>query len=149
MSATFYMCKSDKRYAHKTLEVVYPDVDLTYIDITDLGEPVLKVGKNIDPLAYNYVYIPEFKRYYYVKTPPKFEAGYYRVELHSDVLMSFINDINKVNAIIKRQEKDYNLWQVDEKQHYYNTNATIVKEFPGNHFNMNTAEFILVMSGVG
>lgn len=147
MSATFYMCQSDKRYAKKILTKVYEDVALTYIDTTDLGEPVLKVGKNIDPLRYNYVYIPEFNRYYYVKKPPKFEAGFYRVELHSDVLMSFYEYYKNRNVIVSRQERNYNLYQNDPKQHFYNTNATIIKEFPTKPFSITNSNFILVLNG--
>ena len=147
MSATFYMCQSDKRYAQKTLTKVYEDVDLTYIDTTDLGEPVLKVGKNIDPLRYNYVYIPEFKRYYYVKKPPKFEAGFYRVELHSDDLMSFYSQYRDRNVIVKRQERSYDLYIPDEKQKFYNTDAILVKDFPIKPFNISTSNFILCMNG--
>lgn len=146
MSATFYMCKSDIRYRSKELEVVYSDVDLTYIDTTDLGEPVIKLGKNIDPLRFNYVYIPEFNRYYYVKTPPKFEAGFYRVELKSDVLMSFWDYIKNQNVIVSRQQKQYNLYQNDPKMRVINAPATRVLEFP-NGFDYSNNQFVLVMAG--
>ena len=146
--ATFYNCKSDKRYMNKSLSVVYDDVDLTYIDSTDIMNPILKIGKNIDPLNYNYVYIPEFKRYYYVSKPPTFEDGFYRVELHVDVLMSFKNEILQQNVIVSRQQNSYNLYQVDEKMKFYNTNATKVKEFPNRLFDMSNSQFLLVMNGV-
>lgn len=143
--ATFYKCKSDKRYANKTLEVVYSDVDLTYIDKTDIMNPIIKLGKALEPLDFNYVYIPELKRYYYVSEPPTFEAGYYRVQLHVDVLMSFIDEIKKQNVIVSRQENAYNLYQVDPKMVIYNTPVYRVLKFPGGFD--STGHFILCVAG--
>lgn len=143
--ATFYNCKSDKRYMNKSLTVVYDNVDLTYIDRTDIMNPILKIGKNIDPLNYNYVYIPDLNRYYYVSKPPIFESGYYRVELHVDVLMSFKDEIKQQNVIIKRQEKEYNLYQIDEKMHLYNTPCYRALTFPQGF--SNTGHFVLCVAG--
>lgn len=143
--ATFYFNKTDKRYMNKTLSSVYDNVSLTYIDKTDILNPVLKLGKQIDPLSFNYVYIPEFSRYYFVSEPPIFEEGYYRVKLHVDVLMSFKSQILAQNVIVKRQEKAYNLYQVDEKMNVYNTPVYRTIEFP-NGFS-NTGYFVLCVAG--
>lgn len=128
--ATFYYNKSDKRYANKTLEVVYDNVDLTYIDKTDIANPVIKLGKAMDPLTYNYVHIPEFNRYYFVTEPPTFEAGYYRVKLHTDVLMSLKTYYKQRNVIVKRQQNEYNLYLDDPKYKIQNRTATMTTEFP-------------------
>lgn len=143
--ATFYKCKSDKRYANKNLEVVYSDVDLTYIDKTDIMNPIIKLGKALEPLDFNYVHIPELRRYYYVSEPPTFEAGYYRVQLHVDVLMSFKDEYKKQNVIVSRQENAYNLYQVDPKMVIYNTPVYRVLKFPGGFD--STGHFILCVAG--
>lgn len=143
--ATFYNNKTDKRYMNKTISAVYDNVSLTYIDKTDILNPVLKLGKQIDPLSFNYIYIPEFSRYYFVSEPPIFEEGYYRVKLHVDVLMTFKSQILAQYVIVKRQEKAYNLYQVDEKMNVYNTPVYRTIEFPGGF--SNTGHFVLCVAG--
>lgn len=128
--ATFYYNKSDKRYANKVLEVVYDDVELTYIDKTDIANPVIKLGKAMDPLAYNYVYIPEFNRYYFVTEPPTFEAGYYRVKLHSDVLMSLKKYYNERNVIVKRNQYLFNMYMDDAQYKVQNRKSVRTVVFP-------------------
>lgn len=142
--STFYLNKSDRRYVKKTLEVVYDDVELTYIDKTDISNPVIKLGKAMDPLAYNYVYIPEFNRYYYM-SQPTFEAGFYKIQLHCDVLMSFYEYYKNRNVIVKRQESKYNLYLEDSQYKVQNRTATMTKEFPSG---FNSAKYI-VMGVVG
>lgn len=128
--ATFYYNKSDKRYANKILDIVYDDVELTYIDKTDIANPVIKLGKAMDPLAYNYVYIPEFNRYYFVTEPPTFEAGYYRVKLHTDTLMSFKVYYKKQNVIVARNEHLFNMYLDDPKYKVQSRTAVRTVVFP-------------------
>lgn len=128
--ATFYYNKSDKRYANKILEIVYDDVELTYIDKTDIANPVIKLGKAMDPLAYNYAYIPEFNRYYFVTEPPTFEAGYYRVKLHSDVLMSLKKYYNERNVIVKRNQYLFNMYMDDAQYKVQNRKSVRTVVFP-------------------
>ena len=142
--ATFYFNKSDKRYANKTLEVVYDNVDLTYIDKTDIANPVIKLGKAMDPLAYNYVYIPEFNRYYFLTEPPIFEAGYYRVKLHTDVLMTFKAYYKQLNVIVKRQENKFNMYLEDSKYNILSSNSVRTVQFPSGFTGLS-----LVMGVVG
>lgn len=134
--ATFYYNKSDKRYAKKTLEVVYDDVELTYIDKTDISNPVIKLGKAMDPLAYNYVYIPEFKRYYYM-SQPTYEAGYYIIQLHCDVLMSFYDYLKNRNVIVKRNENLFDRYLQDEKIKVRNYDCIRTIQFPHGFESLN------------
>lgn len=76
------------------------------------------------------------------------DNGFVILECEVDVLMSFKDAIKKQNVIVSRQERDYNLYQVDNKMKFYNTNATKVREFPTKHFSMNNTQFLLVMNGV-
>ena len=135
--ATFYYNKSDKRYANKTLEVVYDDVELTYIDSTNIMRPILKLGKAIDPLSFNYVYIPEFKRYYFVEKPPTFENGFYRVELKTDTLVSFKEYYKNQNVIVARNEYLFNMYLDDQKYKVQNRTAVRTVVFPSGFMGHN------------
>lgn len=57
---------------------------------------------------FNYAYIPEFKRYYYVTDIINILNDVWRIELSCDVLMSFKNEFLPLTALIERQENIYN-----------------------------------------
>lgn len=147
MQATFYYNKSDKRYLNKSIEAKYSNIPIEVLEPSSVIRPSLRVSSGLIGQGVNYLYVNELERYYYIKDWIM-ENGHIRLECEVDVLMSFKNDIKKQNVIVSRQERDYNLYQVDDKMKFYNTNATKVKEFPGNHFTMNNTQFLLVMNGV-
>lgn len=134
--ATFYYNKSDSRYAKKELEVVYDDVELTYIDKTDITNPIIKLGKAMDPLTYNYVYIPEFNRYYYM-SQPVYEAGFYKIQLHCDVLMSLYKYYKDRNVIVKRNENLFDRYLQDEKIKVRNYDCIRTIQFPHGFESLN------------
>lgn len=55
---------------------------------------------NENPTKYNYCYIPEFKRYYFIKDMASIRTNVWRLNLESDPLMSFKNAILKCNVIL-------------------------------------------------
>ena len=55
----------------------------------------------------NYVYIPDFNRHYFVNDITIVRNNLYRLSLHVDVLMSYKNEISNVNALVSRNEFDY------------------------------------------
>ena len=57
-----------------------------------------------DPLDYNYAYIPEFGRYYYITNITAFRKNAWLIDLKCDVLMSYADDIYKLRALIDREE---------------------------------------------
>ena len=62
-------------------------------------------------LQFNYAYIPEFGRYYYVD-PPELDGKEDIFTLHVDVLMSYSNDIKNSNVIASRS--NFNNKQFDD-----------------------------------
>lgn len=146
MNATFYYNKSDKRYLNKSLEAKYSNIPLQVLEPSSVVNPTLKVSSGLIGQCVNYVYVNELERYYYIKDWIM-ENGYILLECEVDVLMSYRNQIKAQNVIVSRQEKQYNLYQTDPKQKFYNTNATVVKEFPTKPFNIQTSQFILALNG--
>ena len=55
-----------------------------------------------NPIGYNYAYIPEFGRYYYIKNITAFRKGAYIVDLKCDVLMSFREEILHMSGVVSR-----------------------------------------------
>lgn len=61
----------------------------------------------------NYMYIPEFKRYYLITDIVFDITGLCTVSGHVDVLMTYKNEIRAQNAIVSRQEFVYNMYLDD------------------------------------
>ena len=60
---------------------------------------------NIDnPTIYNYAYIPEFNRYYFITNYISLRTGMWQLNLKSDVLMSFKDSILSSEVLINKTE---------------------------------------------
>lgn len=109
-------------------------------------DPVILIEGNVSTLAlYNYAYIPEFERYYFINNIESFRTGLVRVYMHVDVLTSFKSGIRSNNALIDRQKDNGNyylndgVWKHEAREFY------TIKTFP-NGFNDN-GEYILITAG--
>jgi hypothetical protein len=146
MQGKFYNNKSDARYLNKDIEIKYDNIPLEILTPASVVRPVLKVSSGLIGQSVNYVYVDELERYYYIRNWTM-ENGYVLLECEVDVLMSFRNAIKQQNVIVSRQQKKYNLYMTDQKQKFYNTNATVVKEFPKKPFSISKSQFILCLNG--
>lgn len=60
---------------------------------------------NIDnPTVYNYAYIPDFNRYYFITNYISLRTGIWQINLKSDVLMSFKDSILSSEVLINKTE---------------------------------------------
>ena len=107
---------------------------------------VLQYKSSIQP-EINYVYIPEYKRYYFIEDIIDLTGGRYEIHCNVDVLSSFNNDILKLSCVIDKQE------YTDKSNLYYNDGSFIVLPQENitvinfaNGFNEN-GEFILITAG--
>lgn len=81
--------------------------------------PIITVAGNLS--GYNYAYISDFGRYYYIDDITIIRDGISQLRLRVDVLMSFNGDIKALPAIAKRvgTDSNYNLFSkyiVDPRQ---------------------------------
>lgn len=133
MLVSFYSNKSDNRYINKSITLIHSNIGCELKDDTNLLTPTLILTNlsNLDNI--NYVYIPDFNRYYYV-TDIEFAQQRIYISLKCDVLMSFKNDILKCRCIIERQENNVNRYLIDNEQQAFAYTRIQTKEFP-NGFN--------------
>lgn len=99
-----------------------------------------------NPTIYNYAYIEDFGRYYFITDYISLRTGIWQINLKSDVLMSFKDSILASSVLINNTEttgkNDYlsgNQWITNVK------NTTNIVNFP-NGLNDN-GEFILITAG--
>ena len=77
----------------------------------------------------NYMYIPDFGKYYFLKSPTIERNGYTSFRAEEDVLMTYRDQIRQETGIILRQENEGNLYITDSTFPVENRNKTFFKKF--------------------
>lgn len=126
---------------------VQSTIDCVLKDDTSVENPVLLVSSG-NIAGYNYMYIPDFGRYYFLKPPVSVQNGLWEVEGHVDVLMSFKNGIRGCNATLKRQENLFNMYLDDPEFKTYNKSQVVTKLFTGASGPLTKdMKYVLVVAG--
>ena len=135
-------------------ENIAVDKNLTLIE-TIAGElnsecsivnPVLTVEIEASKIAKcNYVYIPDFGRYYFVTNITSSYNGLWVLSCKVDVLMSYREGIRANTAIVGKNENEYNLLLNDGSIKSYASPHILTKKFP-NGFG-NTYELVMTVLG--
>ena len=115
---------------------------------TDVVHPIVLVEG--DFIAdFNYCYIEEFHRYYYVRDMKSIRNKLIELNLEVDVLMSYDKQIRNTPAIIDKQSSlsEANMYIDDGDWVVQNNEWIQILDFP-NGFN-NEGEFILIAAGGG
>ena len=144
MTIKLYNNLSDKIVVDKNITQQGSDVTGTLRENCSIIDPVIKmsaIGNNL--LTSNYAYITEFARYYYI-TNIVCVGDLFEVHMHVDVLMSFRGDIRTNNAVISRQERNYNLYLQDGVFKTYSQPHYEIKQF-GTGF--TDFQFIFCVAG--
>ena len=89
MNISLYKTNSEKNVVYKILTNGVNFSEVTFKNPTELLNPVITLSTNVDVKAYNYCYIPEYKRYYYISNVVSVVKGLWTLNLSVDVLMSF------------------------------------------------------------
>ena len=92
----------------------------------------------------NYAYIEEFGRYYFINNVESVRNGLWRVSMHVDVLYTYAEQIILNDAIIERNENEYDL-KLNDGLFQTQQNPRIAQyPFPGGFTNWN---FVLAVAG--
>ena len=108
--------------------------------------PSLQI-QDIAVLGYNYCYIPDFGRYYYINGINALRANLFELSLGIDVLMTYAEAIRSNAAIVDKVQPQKGAMPYINDGSYVSTNKmyqTIIN-FSGG-FNDN-GEFILITAG--
>ena len=96
---------------------------------------------------YNYIDGSSFSgRQYFITDVRSIGNNRFEVDAKTDVLSTWANEIRGNTAVIKRQEKLYNLYLDDPEFHVYNYENIQTKQFPANSFN-KLLNYVLVVNG--
>lgn len=112
---------------------------------TSIVDPIIKIEGDLSEFTKcNYMYIPEFGRYYYVTDIKSVLNDIVEFSAHVDVLNTYKDQIRSNVAIIHRQENDWNLYLNDGVFKVYQNPMVLTKAFPSG---FTTQEFVLAVAG--
>lgn len=144
MEIILYGNQSEKNKLNKLLITPYT-LTGTLKQECSISNPVFMINDE-NPTGYNYAYIPEFNRYYYISDMVSVRNDLWRLHLSVDVLMSFKDYIVNIPVILSDTEStgsefylSGNVWKSKVKE------LTDIINFPSG-LNQN-GEFILITAG--
>ena len=135
-------------------EKIKLDKDLTQIGSiegrlfqnTSITKPSIIFDLDTTVFSANYLYIPQFNRYYFITDVVNVSANKWQIQARVDVLTSFKSAIRENTAIIERQENEYNLYLDDKYYRAYQNEDVQYKKFSGS---LPSDKYILVVNGGG
>lgn len=115
---------------------------------TSILKPVITIRTSTNLTGYNYMYISELSRYYFIDDIVMVNDNTYDISGHVDVLDTYATEIKANSAIIKRQQNLFNLYLDDPKAVVYSTEQILTKKFSKTGFKKNLS-YIMTVNGSG
>lgn len=144
MTITLCVNNSEKNKLNKSLSDIN-SFSGTLKDETSIVDPVV-IMELENPAGFNYAYIPEFDRYYFITDMASIRNGLWRISMHVDVLQSFRNYILNCPVILsdtevhgKEMYLSGDVWKSKVKE------VTNIVNFPSGL--SSTGYFILITAG--
>ena len=109
--------------------VITPNIKIEDDDLTD----------------YNYAYIPEFGRYYFITNITSVRNNLWELAMRVDVLMTYATEIKANTAVIARNSNLWNLYYQDEQFKILNYETIQTKAF-GVSLNPSS-QIVLICAG--
>lgn len=144
MTIKLYNNTSPGNYVNKVITEV--ETLTGYLrDSSSITDPTFILERS-NPTGFNYAYIPEFERYYFVTGISSDATNLVAVACHVDVLMTYKEQIKQMRAVIRRQEFNYNLMLDDNIFKAYANPKFKLRKFPNS---FNDFSYILAVAGNG
>lgn len=108
-------------------------------------DPIILAECDLNVMALcNYMTITTFGRLYFVKNIRSIRNRLVEFTCHVDVLSTWKAQIRENNAVVRRQENNWNLYLNDGSFRIYQNPMVLTKEFPSG---FSTQEFVLAVAG--
>lgn len=130
MNIDFYQNKSDDRVVSKSLDSVSTLSSCEIKEDCSILNPVFLVSGSVSSFAdVNYCYVPDFLRYYYITDIKTAGNGMTEISCRVDVLMSFSAAFLERDAIVARNQNEFNLMLDDSEFRLYANPHIITNAF--------------------
>ena len=145
MNVSFYYNQSDDRQINKTLieEKVFEG---TVRDNVDVMNPVVRFFSS-EILRYNYCYIPDFQRYYFITSVTAVSNDIYDVNFTTDVLMSFRGELLQYPVIVDKQSHKANGDEYIDDSSLVTDNLLFSTVYNFSRGFLDNPEYILITAG--
>lgn len=144
MQITFYANNSEYNRINKVLTSA-ETLEGTLRESSNVVNPSITVQAGSGIVTYNYCYIPEFKRYYFIDEITSIRNGLWNVKLKVDVLMSFKDQILLCSGIVGDSTNNGSTYLQGSQFVANCKNYTDIVNF-SNGFNSD-GEYILITAG--
>lgn len=111
---------------------------------SNILNPSILIERN-EVITKNYVSIPDFGKYYFIQNISNVKNNIWRLDLKVDVLQTYKDSILNNNALIERQEKDYNPYLVDSLLPIISDSDIITKKLT-NALDFKHFSYIIMMN---
>lgn len=128
------VCRDPKNKINKTFSGTSYQCTVRDEAGIDIMSPSVLIQTSENLSAMNYARIPDFGRYYYVKSINVERNGLWRVNLAEDVLMSFREEIKGSVGVLQRSVDFPNYYLNDDRMPVTNNTLTWTKTFPQSPF---------------
>lgn len=112
---------------------------------TSVLNPSIRIESADNISTYNYAYIPEFGRYYYISDITSVRTNCWIISLRCDVLMSYSAQIKALRPIIEREEVGQSSGLIDSDMPI-NINKKVQKYYFPKGFTKDI-QYVLTTSG--
>ena len=141
MTVIFFKYNDIKNKINKTLENGLTVNDVVIQNDFDITDFELLIKNSDFNSEYNYCYIQDLGRYYFIESVEKMNGTIYRIRVSVDVLKSFSMQIENIQAIITKSENpDDNFVDCEKSENYTSEVINLTDNF--NH----SGNLILVTS---
>ena len=148
MTIKTYRFLGDSRKIDKTLKLVKTYSNADIVGNMDIQSPIisLQLDSFTEVINFNYIYIPELRRYYYVENSTIREDGFVQIQCKVDVLKSFKTDILASIQYVERQENKCS-YQVPDNGYTIKSNRNLTIKNFGSEIIAPNYDFILTTYG--
>ena len=141
---SFYVNSSEKNKLDKTLTLI-TTLSGVLKESTSIIDPIIVIEGDLSAFTgCNYMQIDTFGRSYFVNNIRSVNNGLIEITAHVDVISTYKNAIRANSAIIRKQERKWNLYLNDGSLRVYQNPDVVVKTFPSG---FTTQEFVLAVAG--
>ena len=132
MTVIFYKYNDIKNKINKTLSGGLTVNDVIIQNDFDITDFYLLIKNTTFSSEYNYCYIQDLGRYYFIESVEKMNGTIYKIRVSVDVLKSFSTQIENINAIITKSENpDDNILDCEKTENYTSEVINVTDNF--NH----------------
>lgn len=148
MTIKTYRYLGDSRKVNKKLEAVTTYSNTVIVGDMSVQSPTISLQLDgfTDIINFNYIHIPELRRYYYVESSTIREDGFVQIQCRVDVLKSFASDILSSTQFVERQQNKCTYLLPDNLYNIKSNRNLTIKNF-GSDIIVPNDDFILTTYG--